>query len=168
VNVSTNATGAPEHHEAPFDLSVDAWGRLVLTDSSGRRHEGVDPVRAFPMTAPGHWISIVNAQGHEIILIKDMSSLSESLRGILEEQLARREFVPEIRRVVSVSGDSSPCEWRVETDRGPAEFIVDSDEGIRRLGPTRIVITDARGMRFQVLDLRALDAASRRRLERYL
>ena len=29
-----------------FGLSHDSWGRLVLIDSSGRRHSGVEPVRA--------------------------------------------------------------------------------------------------------------------------
>jgi hypothetical protein len=163
-----SASGTERERGASFDLFADAWGRLVLVDAKGLRHEGVEPVRAFPMTFPGQWVSIVDENGHELILVEDLAALPEAIRKILEQELARREFVPVIRAILSVSGDSSPSEWRVDTDRGPTTFSLDSDEGIRRLSPSRIVITDARGTRFQVPDIRALDAASRRRLERYL
>jgi hypothetical protein len=39
-------------HHIPHTLERDLLGRLVLTDASGNRHEGVYPVRAFPITAP--------------------------------------------------------------------------------------------------------------------
>ena len=130
-----SSTNEAVGHGSPFGLVADAWGRLVLIDTQGNRHEGVEPVRAFPMSAPGQWISIVDTRGHELVLVEELSALPESVRRILEEELQRREFVPEIRVILSVSGESSPSEWRVETDRGPATFTLDSDEGIRRLGP---------------------------------
>ncbi|MEO6809917.1 MAG: DUF1854 domain-containing protein [Isosphaeraceae bacterium] len=151
-----------------FGLSLDPWGRLVLIDAEGRRYVGVEPVRAFPITDPGHWISILNAEGGEILCIENLAELSPATRQILEQELGRREFVPLIQKIERVSGDSLPSDWTVLTDRGRTRFTLDSDDHIRKLGDGRVLITDPRGLRFQITDTRALDAHSRRLLERFL
>ena len=51
---------------ANFQLERDSYGRLVLTAENGERHEGVTPVRAFPIAAPDEGISLVNFEGHEV------------------------------------------------------------------------------------------------------
>jgi len=51
---------------APFQLQRDSFGRLVLTAADGERHEGVTPVRAFPIAAPDEGISLINYEGHEV------------------------------------------------------------------------------------------------------
>jgi hypothetical protein len=152
----------------PFNLSVDEFGRLVLTDAEGNRHVGVEPVRAFPLSDPERWIALVDAEGQELACIEDPSRLREDLRRRLEEELARREFVPVIQRIVRVSSPNPPAEWEVVTDRGPTRFTFNSEDDLRRLGPRRALIVDARGMRYEVPDVAALDAQSRRVLERFL
>jgi hypothetical protein len=154
--------------ESPFGLSLDAWGRMVLIDTDGRRFVGVEPVRAFPMTSATEWVSVVDSEGHEVVLIEDLARLPDGMRSLLEQELARREFVPVIQQILNISSDTTPSDWDVVTDRGPTRFTLDSDEGIRRLGPRRVLITDARGTRYEVRDVRSLDSACRRRLERYL
>lgn len=151
-----------------FGLSLDPWGRLVLIDAEGRRYVGVEPVRAFPITDPGRWISILSAEGGEILCVEDLAELAPATRQLLEQELGRREFVPIIQKIERVSGDSQPSDWTVLTDRGPTRFTLDSDDHIRKLGNSRVLITDARGLRFQIADTRALDAHSRRTLERFL
>jgi hypothetical protein len=151
-----------------FGLSQDAWGRLVLIDAEGRRHVGVEPVRAFPFSDPGRWVSICDPDGSEVVFVEDLADLPPSTRQVLEGELARREFVPVVRKIVQVSAESPPTDWDVITDRGPTRFTLDSDGDLRRLGPHRVLIADARGLRYQIPDTRALDLASRRLLERYL
>jgi hypothetical protein len=56
----------------------------------------------------------------------------------------------------------------VETDRGPTQFVLESDGDVRRLSRNRAFIFDSHGTRYQVEDVRKLDARSRRYLERYL
>ena len=56
----------------------------------------------------------------------------------------------------------------METDRGPTRFTLESEDDVRRLGAHRVLITDAKRLRYHVPDTRALDPASRRVLERYL
>ena len=151
-----------------FDLEHDARGQLVLVDEHGTRHVGVEPVRSFPTSDPDHWVSICDAAGREIVTVRDLAELTPRVRGILEADLARREFVPLITRILSMPADAEPTEWSVETDRGVTRLLLNSGDDVRRLGPHRASIIDAQGIHYQISDLRQLDAFSRRVMERYL
>jgi hypothetical protein len=148
-------------------LEVDAWGHLVLNTPDGR-YQNVEPVRAFPITEPSAWIAFCDADGREILCLESMEGLDPETRRLLEEELALREFVPTIHRVIRVSAEGTPSDWEVDTDRGPTRFTLDNEDDVRRLGPNRVMIIDARKLRFQVPDTRKLDSSSRRILERYL
>jgi hypothetical protein len=151
-----------------FELSHDAWGRLVLTDADGQRFVGVEPVRAFPISHPTQWISFCDAEGHEVYTVATLDELNPALRRVLESELALREFIPVIQRIIAVSAESFPSDWDVATDRGRTRFTVDHEEEIRLLGHNRVMITDTRKLRYHVPDVRTLDAHSRRLLERFL
>jgi hypothetical protein len=151
-----------------FGLHHDAWGRLVLIDAAGRQHVGVEPVRAFPISEPRQGVALLDAEGKEVLWIDRLDELAPALRGVLEEALARREFMPVLRRVLRISTAVEPSEWEVETDRGPTRFVLNSEEDVRRLDDRRALIVDARGIRYLIPDREQLDAASRRLLERYL
>jgi hypothetical protein len=72
---------------------------------------------------------------------------------------------------VSVSTFSTPSQWTVETDRGPLQFVLKSEEDIRRLGGPgegRLLITTSHNLQLFVPDRWALDKPSRRLLERFL
>src|SRR5438034_1106543 len=83
-------------------------------------------------------------------------------------ELAGREFLPTVQRIKHISGTSEPCEWQVETDRGPTRFVLKSEDDVRRVAPHRAIITDADGVRYLVSDSRRLDAFSQRMMERYV
>jgi hypothetical protein len=158
-----------ENGELPdFDLRYDARGRLVLVDEQGVEHAPVAPVRSFPISDPDHWISICDAEGRELVSVKDVAALSSAVRQVLEADLARREFVPLIHRILSVPADAEPTEWEVETDRGQTRFLLNSGDDVRRLGPHRALVIDSQGIRYRIDDSRELDTLSRRVLERYL
>jgi len=152
----------------PFELRQDAWGRLVLTDADGRQHTGVELVRAFPLSDPRHGIAVCDAVGNELLWIEDIDELPAPLVRQIEEELAHREFVPVIRRVLSVSAPVEPSEWKVETDRGRTSFVLNNEDDVHRLDEHRALLTDAHGIRYLIPDTRQLDAVSRRLLERYL
>jgi hypothetical protein len=154
---------------ADFTLERDAWGQLVLIEADGTRRAGVEAARAFPISAPGEYVSICDAEGHELKCIEDPGVLRPEVRAMVEEELARREFVPQVVRIEAVVADRSPSQWRLVTDRGPVTFLMeDSDNDVRRLGPNRILLVDTHGIRYLIADTRSLDAASRRILDRYL
>lgn len=153
---------------ANFQLERDSYGRLVLTAENGERHEGVTPVRAFPIAAPDEGISLVNFEGHEVGWAERMADLPDGVRGLIEEELASREFVPEIERIASVSSFACPSIWQVQTNRGTAELTLKGEEDIRRLSRTRLLIADSHGIQFLVRDLNELDRHSRKLLDRFL
>ncbi|MEN6458459.1 MAG: DUF1854 domain-containing protein [Thermoguttaceae bacterium] len=154
---------------ADFSLKRDAWGQIVLTYADGRQVVGVEPARAFPISSPDGMLSICDAEGRELVCVEEVAALQPELRRVLEEELARREFVPVVVRIEEVDAEADPSRWRVQTDRGPTEFFMeDSDNGVRRLGPTRILLVDSHGIRYLIPNTRQLDTASRRILDRYL
>ena len=152
----------------PFALHHDAWGRLVLTDAAGREHVGAEPVRAFPISAPNEGMAICDAEGRELVWVERLDDLPPPLRRQLEEELARREFVPVLRRVVGISAPAEPSEWEVETDRGLTRFLHNGEDDFHRLEEHRALIHDAHGIRYLIPDTRSLEPTSRRLLERYL
>ena len=149
-------------------LTRDPHGRLRLTTTDGGTHEGVVPVRAFPIAAPTEGIALVGEDGHELAWIDRLGDLPEATRQLVEEELASREFVPEIRRLRHVSTFALPSTWDVETDRGEARFILKSEEDIRRLGPATLLIGDSQGVQYLIRDLASLDKTSRRLLDRFM
>jgi hypothetical protein len=151
-----------------FQLTRNAFGRLVLTTAEGDVVEGVVPVRAFPIAAPGEGISLVGPDGHEVAWIARFDALPEALRQLVAEELERREFMPEIRRLKQVSSFATPSTWTVDTDRGETEFVLWGEEFIRRLGKSGLLIEDSHGIHFLVRDINALDRQSRRLLDRFL
>lgn len=153
---------------ANFQLERDRYGRLVLTSENGERHEGVTPVRAFPIAAPDEGISLVNFEGHEVGWAERIADLPDGVRGLIEEELASREFVPEIERITGVSSFACPSIWQVQTNRGAAELTLKGEEDIRRLSRTRLLIADSHGIQFLVRDLNELDRHSRKLLDRFL
>lgn len=152
----------------PWQLERDPFGQLVYTAASGERHARVTPVRAFPIEAPDEGLSLVGADGHELLWIERLSALPEALRTLLHDELAAREFCPEITAVRQVSTFSTPSTWRVATDRGDTQFVLKSEDDIRRLGPGRLLIASSHGVQFFIRDRFALDRASQRLLERFL
>jgi len=151
-----------------FQLSRDEWDHLMLTDSVGNDHIDVAVVPLFPISASKQWVSIVSAEGEELACLDSMQGLSTSNIALLEEELALREFVPIIEKVIRVSGITEPCEWFVETNHGPTSFVLKTEEDVRRISAKAVSITDANGIRFRVEDMKKLDKRSRAFVEWYV
>lgn len=150
-----------------FTLIRNAAGRLVYTSDEGT-HEGVTPVRAFPIAAPDECISLTSREGHELAWIEKPDDLPEAIRTLLIEELSHREFTPEISRISQVSSFATPSTWQVETNRGDAELVLKAEDHIRRLAHNALLITDSYGLSYLIRDVEQLDAHSRKLLDRFL
>jgi hypothetical protein len=150
-----------------FELTRNAFGRLVFT-SEDEIVEGVVPVRAFPIAAPNEGMALVSADGRELAWIDSLPDLADDIRSLIEEELAIREFLPEIRRIRHVSSFATPSTWQVETDRGETRFVLKGEEDIRRISHSTLLIADNHGIEFLIRDIQALDKASRKFLDRFL
>ncbi|MBC7455670.1 MAG: DUF1854 domain-containing protein [Massilia sp.] len=151
-----------------FQLSRDAFGKLILTDDAGEVHIGVSPVRAFPIQAPDKGISMVLSNGKEVGWIDDVNGLPIEVRELVMDELEGREFMPEILHVARVSSFATPCTWYVSTDRGETEFTLKGEEDIRRVGAASLLIADNHGINFLIRDMYTIDKHTRRILDRFL
>jgi hypothetical protein len=154
--------------QSEYSFSRDAWSHLVATHHSGKKYFNVNVVPLFPVSAPDRLLSIVSADGDEIACFESLEGLSPECTKLLKEELALREFVPVIERVIRVSGTQEPCEWVVDTNHGETSFVINSEEDVRRVSSRSVIITDANGIRFRVADVKRLDRRSRSYVEWYL
>ena len=148
-----------------FDLFADEQGRIVLRRPG---HEDVIDVRlrrAFPWTMPKRLVSVRDAEGKELLLINDLSALAPERRAAIERFLGDASFLPRIVAVDDVDVRFGYQQWKVRTDRGPAEFRVQEREDIRFLPDGRFRIKDADGTVYEMVRLDELDEASRGAIE---
>ena len=151
----------------PQQLERDSLGRLVFVDSKGTRHIGVHPVRAFPITAPAAGIAMMDQSGKELFWYPDVAAITEAELGLIEEELAAREFMPVIEKITHVSTFATPSIWDIETDRGPTRIRLKAEEDIRRIAGNTLLIADSNGMQFLIKDATQLDKVSKKLLDRF-
>ncbi|SRR5450830_239478 len=161
----TTDSNTPMQH---FQLRHNDFGRLVFIAADGVEYEGAISVRAFPIGAPEQGIALMSAEGHELAWIEQWTDVSPQIRAIIEQDLAVREFMPQISRIREVSSYSTPTVWRVETNRGDTAFTLKGEEDIRRLPQSALLIADSHGIQFLIRDINALDKQSRKILDRFL
>ena len=151
-----------------FELYRNPFGKLVLTTVDGVVHEGVAPVRAFPIQTPSQSVSLVQVDGKEVAWIDDLDDLPAQQRALIMDELDGREFMPEISAIVDVSSFATPCTWQVQTDRGDTAFTLRGEEDIRRIGEASLLISDNHGIHFLIRDMFTIDKHSRKILDRFL
>lgn len=142
-------------------------GMLVLVDDQGQEYADLWPVRMFPITDPDGWLSICDRQTKEQFCIESMDRLPASLRPLIQEELNRTMFTPVITRIERSVPLGDQVRLMVLTDRGEAEFTVETED-IYRLSGNRILLKDLNGIRYLIPDWQKLSAHSRRILDLYL
>ncbi|MGE8590422.1 MAG: DUF1854 domain-containing protein, partial [Alcaligenes sp.] len=65
-----------------FQLRRNAFGRLEYLSADGETHEGVIPVRAFPISEAGRGLSLVTSDGHELLWIEHLSDVPAPQRAL--------------------------------------------------------------------------------------
>ncbi len=152
-----------------FAIERDIHGQLMLMLADGTCLHGIEVIRPFPISAPEEYISICNAEGHEVLRIDDLHLLPPQMSEMIRNELARQEFIPIVTSIEAVDAEADILRWRVMTDRGSTTFLMeDSDNDIRRLGLYRVMLVDTCGIHYLIPDMQQIDNSSRRILARYL
>jgi len=151
-----------------FRLARNSAGQLQFTSGDGVISEDVNPVRAFPISAPDQGLSIISKEGHELAWIPDLAAIPAQMKGLISTVLAQREFMPVILRIVQVSSFATPSIWDVETDKGNTQLTLKAEDQIWRLKNNRLLITDKNGVNFTINSIDQLDRHSRKLLDRFL
>ena len=175
ADADPESSSAPQtSHEAlplldpqQLSLELDADGQLWAITRGSAERMAVSARRAFPLTEPSSYLSLVDEQNQERACFESISELGESDRATLERALGQADFLPVIARIWSVTQQATRSLWRVDTDRGPTEFVVDQEDHVRPLEDGRHLISDAHGMRYLVPLASNLDVHSRKILARF-
>ena len=142
-------------------LSRDTRSALSLTIAGEQSYDGIRIVCAAPLSNPDHYICFLDSEGREICMIRDPAVLEEQTRQIIFEELKRRYMTAIIERVESVRTESGTSYFKVITDRGPREFVLqNSEENVRWFSEQRALLVDVDGNRFEVSNVPALDRRS--------
>jgi ATP-binding cassette subfamily B protein len=136
---------------------------LQLTSRDGQSLT-VSARRCFPLSEPERFIALIDVHGHELTCIESSAQLPPSSQQALGQALAASELLPRVERIHAVREEATQSLWRVVTDRGERDFVVEQEDHIRRLADGRHLITDSFGMRYLVPRLEELDDKSRRLL----
>jgi len=151
---------------ASIRLFYEPQGTLRLTVADDRSYPVVKLYQAWPLSMPGRYLSFQDAKGDEITLIESAAELTAEAREVAEEELKRRYFTARVEAVVDIRTEFGVSYWRVRTDKGERDFVVQSlSESCIWLGEHHILIVDVDGNRFEIADRMALDTASRERLD---
>ena len=105
-------------NHSPAGSATPPW-LLLCNFTATPRAPGAHPARrhsarrrgacaSLPIAAPQEGLSLVGADGHELLWIDRIDTLPAPQRQLLEEELAVREFVPTIEKIVAVSSFSTP------------------------------------------------------------
>ncbi len=125
--------------------------------------------RMFPFEMPEEYISVLDADGREYGVIRRLSDFDGEQLDIINKELARKYFCPEITKIRSMKEKLGTSYWDVDTDVGRMSFSMqDTFRNIIRISETRIVLNDSDGNRFSITDVTKLDRKSYRKIELYL
>ena len=138
---------------------------VTLTTSSGELYEALEPRRLFPVSRADTYITLLDSEGIEIGIIKDLALLDDSSRDAITYALDDYYLVPHILKIIHTEEKYGTLRWTVETDRGIKSFdIRNRNHDIRAYKDGKIRIRDGDDNRYTIDDYRKLDPASRARL----
>ena len=160
-----------------FKRSPSGLVSLELTrpDGTVEEVERVVAVRCFPVTNPQEFVSVrepdskKKGRGKEIGMIRRMADMPKEAQDLLNEELDRRYFTPEIIRITGMKEKFGYSYWDVDTPAGRVTFVLNNPfSNIRVLEDQSVFINDIDGNCFKISDVTKLDAQSLRRIEIYL
>lgn len=151
-----------------FKLARNVAGQLRFTNNDGTMFDGINLVRAFPISAPDEGLSIISQEGHELAWIPSLVDMPAQIKELIEAELLQREFMPIIQRINQVSSFATPSIWDVVTNKGNTQLTLKAEDQIWRLKNNRLLITDKNGVNFMVNNIEQLDKHSRKLLDRFL
>lgn len=125
--------------------------------------------RCFPFETPDEYISVLDKDGREYAMIRDLSELPEEARSIIKNELERKYLCPVIEKINSLKEKLGYSFWKVKTDRGDMSFSMhDTYRNIARVGNGTLIISDVDGNRYRINDVAKLDRKSFKKIELYL
>ena len=160
-----------------FKRSPSGLVSLELTRPDGKieEFERIVAIRCFPVTNPQEFVSVrepdskKKGRGKESGMIRRTADMPKETQELLNEELDRRYFTPEILRITGMKEKFGYSYWDVDTTAGRVTFVLNNPfSNIRVLEDNSVFINDIDGNCFKIPDVAKLDAQSLRKIEIYL
>lgn len=118
--------------------------------------------RVFPLSNDSRYLSVQDASGKEVGVIRDVAELPSESQRAIHFELDRRYFTPKIGRIANLKQEGGMWTWQVETNRGEATFYVRSwRDSSYEMQPGRYMIQSVDGQRFEIPSYENLDDRSK-------
>ncbi len=153
---------------SPENVAFSLRNGLLYATVDGKERR-VTLFRQFPFDLLWEYISVLDEEMREVGIVRDIAAFDEKTRSLLENELKKRYYTVTVTAILSVKERFGSSYWQVRTDEGVAKFTLrDTMRSISSVNGNRVFFTDVDGNRYEIPDLSALDARSRRSLELYI
>ena len=147
------------------EINVNENNLVNLKTESGDVYEALEPRRLFPVSRADSYITLLDKDGCEVAIIRELSDISPEAREVISYSLDDYYLVPHITKILSAVDKHGKTHWCVETDRGYKEFDIRvRSQDIRVSRDGRIRVRDSDDNRYIITDYRALDKHSKSQL----
>ena len=132
---------------------------------TGEIIKNLEPRRLFPVSGLKRYITLLDSEGIEIAVIRNIDNLMPESRDIINECLREYYLVPKITRLIDSTEKYGIIKWTVETDRGIKTFdIRNRHHDIKVLYDGRVLVRDSDDNRYEIPDYDSLDRHSKKLL----
>ena len=130
---------------------------------SGEKFYELELHRMFPITGLTKYIALMDSEGNEIAVIRDINDLMPESREVVENCLREYYMIPRITRFIKMSERFKIWMWTAETDKGVCTFEIRNHlTAIKPLYDGRVLIKDANDNRYEIPDVNLLDKHSKK------
>ena len=127
----------------------------------GKRIENLEPRRLFPVSGMTRYITLLDEDGKEQAIIRNIDTLMPESKKVIEACLREYYLIPKIKRLIDSTEKYGILKWTVETDRGMCSFeIRNRHSDIKMLDDGRVLVRDSNDNRYEIPDYRTLDKHS--------
>lgn len=130
---------------------------------SGEKFTELELHRMFPITGLTKYIALLDKEGNEIAVIRNIEDLLPESKKVVEKCLTEYYMIPRITRFIKMSEKFKIWIWTAETDKGICTFEIRNHiTAIKPLYDGRVLIKDANDNRYEIPDVNKLDKKSLR------
>ena len=128
---------------------------------TGEKFTELELHRMFPITGLTKYIALLDKEGNEIAVIRNIEDLMPESKKVVESCLREYYMIPRITRFIKMSEKFKIWMWTAETDKGICTFEIRNHiTAIKPLYDGRVLIKDANDNRYEIPNVNDLDKKS--------
>ena len=128
---------------------------------TGEKFTELELHRMFPVTGLTKYIALLDKEGNEIAVIRNIEDLMPESKKVVESCLREYYMIPRITRFIKMSEKFKIWMWTAETDKGICTFEIRNHiTAIKPLYDGRVLIKDANDNRYEIPNINDLDKKS--------